>query len=96
MEVLFMEKLLFAYALVFAGLIILLIVTVRNRYIPLISCAIALVAVEGIPLIMWQGSLLVRQHLLEYFVVLFFVDVLLLLSIWPFVSGCRFNNQVQL
>ena|SRR5215212_896597 len=77
-----------AYAL---GLIILeitLLVTIRNRYIPLISCATALVGVEGLILTMvWHESLLVKQYLLESILVLFFVDVIILLAIWPFISG---------
>jgi hypothetical protein len=79
---------LLAYALVFIALEIILLVTIRNHYIPLIACVIALVGVEGLLLTMiWHGSLLVRQHLLESILVLLFVDVIILLSIWPFISG---------
>ena len=80
-----MEDHLLAYALGLIGVDIIMLVTIRNRYMPLISCAIALVGVEGFLLIMvWHGSSL---HLLVYIIVLFLVDVIILLSIWPFISG---------
>jgi hypothetical protein len=72
-----------AYALGFIVLEIVLLVTIRNRYILLISCAIALFVVEGFLLIILR----VREYLLAYIIGLLFVDAIILLSIWPFISG---------
>ena len=76
---------LLGYTLAFIGFVFILLVTVRNRYMPLIGCAIALFGVEGFLLARLRHQL--PGYLLVYIIGLLFIDAVVLLFLWPFVSG---------
>ena len=81
-------NLLLGYTLLSVGLILILLVTVRNRYVPMISLAFALVTVEGLLLTLIKlRTRMETPYLVASTIGLIFVDVIILLSIWPFISG---------
>lgn len=80
-----MHQLLLGYTLVFIGLVFMLLITVRNRYIPLIGCALALFGVEGFLLTITMKDYPLPS-LLMYIFGLLFLDALILLILWWFFS----------
>lgn len=78
---------LLGYTLVFIGFLFLLLITIRNPYMPLIGCTLALFGVEAFLLTMIRHRLL--QPLWIYIIGLLFVDALVLLFLWQFFSSSQ-------
>jgi len=73
------------YSLVFIGIEIIWLATIRNRYILLISCATILIGVEGLSLIISRDRMVMgNQYLLEYLAKLLLRDIILLVLVWLF------------
>lgn len=79
----------FGYTLVFVGFIFLLLITIRNRYMPLIGCALALLGVEGLLFTTMRHRL--PPSVGEYIPGILFIDALVLFFLWRFFFG--FQNR---
>src|SRR5689334_10772406 len=77
------------YTLVFVGFIFLLLITIRNRYMPLIGCALALLGMEWILLTTMRHRL--PPSVGEYIPGILFIDALILFFLWRFFFG--FQNR---
>ena len=86
---------LLGFTLAFIGFIFILLVTVRNRYMPLIGCAIAVFGVEGFLLARLRHQL--SGYVLAYIIGLLFVDALILYFLWQFLYSSHHleNNGTQ-
>jgi hypothetical protein len=76
---------LLGYTLVFIGFVLILLITIRNRYMPLIGCALALFGVEGFLFITMRHQL--SQSLWIYILGILFIDALILFALWQFFFG---------
>jgi hypothetical protein len=73
------------YTLVFIGFVLILLITIRNRYMPLIGFALALFGVEGFLFTAMRHQL--SQSLWIYILGSLFIDALILFVLWQFFFG---------
>jgi hypothetical protein len=86
------------YALIFVGAEIIWLLTIRNRYVILISCATILVGVQGFSLIIVRDRFHMGDgYLLEYLGKLLAIDVFFILSLWVlFYSAFQYKSSSRL